>query len=82
LVFGLIAELVGILIWFRRYRTPVLLALVAMHVGIDLTLDILFIYNILILALLALPWGAVIDAVAFGVPLRSRRQPASPEAPA
>ena len=75
LIFGLIAELVGVLVWFRRYRTPVLLALLGMHVGIDLTLDIMFIYNILILALLALPWGAVIDAVAFGVPLRRGRAP-------
>jgi len=63
LVFGLLAELAGILIWFRRFRAPVLFALFMMHIGIDLSLDILFIYNIMILALLAFPWPALIDRV-------------------
>lgn len=61
LTFGLIAELAGVLLWFRRFRTPVLAGLIGMHIGIDLTLDIMFIYNILILALLAIPFTQLFD---------------------
>ncbi|MBV1858164.1 MAG: hypothetical protein KUG77_07100 [Nannocystaceae bacterium] len=61
LAFGLMAELAGVLMWVRRYRMPVVLALLGMHIGVDLTLDILFLHNIMILALLALPWGKLLD---------------------
>ena len=67
--FGLVVELAGVGLWFRRSRPWVLLALIMMHIGIDLTLDILFFYNIAILSLLALPIPAAIDAV-----LRARRR--------
>ncbi len=65
LTFGLLAEFAGVLIWFRRFRTPVLLALMGMHIGIDLTLDIMFLYNIMILALLAIPFPALFDRFVF-----------------
>ncbi|MGH1344873.1 MAG: hypothetical protein ACRBN8_25150 [Nannocystales bacterium] len=74
LAFGLVAELAGVLMWIRRYRMPVLLALLAMHIGVDLTLDILFLHNIMILALLALPWSKLIDAAL----VRVRSAPAAP----
>ncbi len=69
--FGLGIELAGLGLWFRRSRPWVLVGLVAMHVGVDLTLDILFVYNIVMLCLLALPIPMAVDHLAH---LRRRRR--------
>lgn len=58
LTLGLLVELAAVLAWWRRFRLPVLLALVGMHLGAYVTLDILFKWSIAELLLLALPWAA------------------------
>ena len=64
LTFGLVAELLGILSWFERPRPWIFTALIAMHIGIELTMNIYFKYNIYVLLLLAYPWGRGIDWLA------------------
>ncbi|MCK6541807.1 hypothetical protein L6Q79_03880 [bacterium] len=54
--FGLTAELLGFLIWWKRFRPYITLLLVAMHTGISLTMNIRFDSFILQLLILGLPW--------------------------
>ncbi|ARA93925.1 hypothetical protein AWN76_012660 [Rhodothermaceae bacterium RA] len=61
LALGLLAEASAPLIWWRRYRMPVLLALIGMHAGVYLIMGIQFRLFVLELILLALPWSAWID---------------------
>ncbi len=61
LAFGLIAELFSWLVWFRRTRMWVMLAILGLHVGIWLTMDILFILSVYELIILAFPWDEWID---------------------
>lgn len=61
LTFGHLVELSGVLVWWRRFRYPVLLLLVGMHVGIVLSMNIAFWWTTILLALLALPWGSLFD---------------------
>ena len=61
LTFGHLAELSGILAWWRQFRYPVMLLLVGMHFGIVVSMNIVFFWTTALLCLLALPWGAVID---------------------
>lgn len=55
LTFGLLAEACAVLAVFRRYRPFALGALVGMHVGVWLSMDILFDMNLALLTLLAIP---------------------------
>lgn len=61
LTFGLVAELAGVLIWFERTRPYVLTALIVMHLGVEVTLNIFFGQNVYMLAMLAYPWGRALD---------------------
>lgn len=61
LTFGLLAELAAPLMWFRRLRPWVLSALIVMHLGVELSLDIFFGHNIYLLVLLAYPWARGFD---------------------
>lgn len=61
LAFGLLTELFAFLMWWRPLRTPVVLAVIALHVGIDLVMRIFFYLAVIELALLALPWARFID---------------------
>lgn len=61
LTFGLVAELGGFLVWFRRTRVLAITALILMHVGVDLSMDIYFGHNIYILLLLGYPWSRLLD---------------------
>ncbi len=63
LTFGLLAELAGVLMWFRRPRMWVITALIGMHVGVELSLNIYFGHNIYVLVLLGYPWGRWLDRV-------------------
>lgn len=57
LTFGLVAEALGFLMWFSRYRPWIVTALIAMHIGIDFTMNIFFFNNICMLLLVGYPWG-------------------------
>lgn len=62
LVGGLLTELSGGLFWWRRFRLPVGLALIGLHVGIDLVMGIRFLFSIVLLVLLTFPWARWVDA--------------------
>lgn len=61
LVFGLLAELSGILMWWRRFRYPVVMTIVGMHLGIAVAMNIFFDASTYFLILLGLPWAAGLD---------------------
>lgn len=61
LTLGLLLEAAAVLIWWRRFRMPIMLALIGMHVGIYLIMGIQFRLSIIELTLLALPWAAWFD---------------------
>lgn len=63
LSFGHLVELAGVLAWWRRVRYPVMLLLVSMHIGIILSMNIVFFWTTTLLCLLALPWGTFYDRV-------------------
>jgi hypothetical protein len=58
---GLVVELLGPLICWRRIRLPYTTAVLLMHLGIALVFKIYFLWNIGLLILLGYPWGALID---------------------
>lgn len=53
---GLASELSALLLWFRRTRPYSALALILMHLGIEVTLDVYFGHNIYLLAAVGFPW--------------------------
>ncbi len=63
LAFGLLAELGGILIWFRKTRYLIMPVLVAMHIGISISMSIFFEAYVYEMLILGLPWYLLIDHV-------------------
>lgn len=61
LLVGLISELFAFLMWWRPLRTPLVLAVIGLHIGIYWTMNIMFTLTFMQLILLALPWGNWID---------------------
>lgn len=61
LSFGLLVELTGFLLWFRKTRWVQATFLISMHVGIVLTMNIFFGPYIYILLLIGYPWGKFFD---------------------
>ena len=61
LTFGLVTELLAFLMWWRRFRYPVVLLVVSMHLGILVTMNIFFAASTYLLLLLGLPWDRLID---------------------
>ena len=56
LLFGLVAESLSFLMWWRRFRYPIVMLVVTMHFGILVTMNIFFAASTYLLILLALPW--------------------------
>jgi hypothetical protein len=67
---GLLAESASVLLWWRRARRYIMLALAAMHLGIAEVMKIHFVPNVLILLALGLPIAELVDYV--------RARPAAP----
>lgn len=61
LLMGLLLEASAFLLWWKRFRTPVMLALLAMHTGIFFVMNISFTLSMYELVLLALPWPLWLD---------------------
>ena len=61
LTFGLVTEFFAFLMWWRRLRYPVIFAVFALHVGIYVSMNIIFVLSMYELVLLGLPWAAWID---------------------
>lgn len=61
LLFGLIVEFCGFLMWFRKTRYFITPVIIAMHAGVLMTMNIAFNAFTLQLIFLALPWANLID---------------------
>jgi hypothetical protein len=61
LAFGLLAEGLSFLMWYRRFRYPVVLVVLSMHIGIAITMNIFFAASTYLLVLIGVPWFRVID---------------------
>lgn len=61
LTFGLVTELLGCLIWWKRWRSYVTIALIGMHIGIDLTMNIFFKTFTIQLIIMGFPWNRFIN---------------------
>ena len=62
LTIGLLSEFFAWGMWWRKFRLPVLLAVLGLHVGIYLVMNIMFWHTFFELILLAFPWAKWIDA--------------------
>lgn len=64
LTFGLLTELSGFLIWWRRWRPYITLALIGMHIGIDFAMNIFFKAFTIQLIIMGFPWNLWINNLA------------------
>lgn len=63
LTMGLLTELGAFLVWWKRFRMPVMVGLLALHLGIYLVMNIFFVLAFYELILLAFPWPAWLDGI-------------------
>ncbi len=61
LLFGLLTELFAFLSWWKKFRMPVYVAVICLHIGIYLVMNIFFRLATYELILLAFPWSAWLD---------------------
>lgn len=61
LIFGLLAEFFGFLFWFDKTRPYITVALIGMHIGVYLTMSIMFDVYIYELLIIGFPWGVWLD---------------------
>jgi len=61
LLFGLLVEFFSFLMWWRAYRYVIVALVTAMHVGIEISMDIFFPSATYLLILLMVPWHRLID---------------------
>ena len=61
LAFGLITEALAWLVWFRKTRYVAMWAVMGLHIGIWIVMDILFKLSVYEVLLLGLPWALWID---------------------
>ena len=61
LAFGLIAEALAWLVWYKKTRMLLMLGILALHIGIWMTMDILFALSVYELLILTFPWAVWID---------------------
>lgn len=61
LLFGLLTELSGILLWWKRFRPYVITAFILMHVGIYLAMNIFFKTFTIELLIVGYPWNRLIN---------------------
>lgn len=78
---GLATELMAVTIWWPRFRLPALLAILGLHVGIYLTMRIVFAVTTVELVLLTLLWGVWYTNAALSTPPRSAPPVPDREAP-
>lgn len=64
LAFGHLVEFSAVLMWWRRFRRPILFLVLTMHLGIVMTMNIVFWWTTGLLILLAFPWDTLIDRLA------------------
>jgi hypothetical protein len=67
LTVGLVSELLAWTMWWPRFRTLALLAVLGLHAGIYLTMEIVFLVTTGELVLLAVPWACLLDRLVLHV---------------
>ena len=63
LTIGLLSETFAWLMWWRKLRTPILLAVIGLHLGIHMVMNIMFWQTFFELLFLAFPWAVWFDKV-------------------
>lgn len=63
LSFGLITELLGFTIWFKKLRPYIVIMLIGMHIGIDLTMNIFFKTFTIQLIIMGFFWNRYINVI-------------------
>jgi len=63
LLFGMITEFFGFVVWFKRLRFPGMMAILMLHMGIWQAMDIMFALSVWELCILGIPWAIFIDKV-------------------
>ena len=61
LLFGLLAEMTGFLMWWKKFRPFIITALILMHIGIDLSMNIFFTAFTLQLLIMGYSWNKLIN---------------------
>lgn len=61
LLFGWLTEFAGVLVWSPKYRPYIITAIIGMHIGISLTMNIRFDTYVIELLLIGYPWDKLID---------------------
>lgn len=60
---GLLTELFAFLVWWKRFRTIMFIAIIGLHTGIYFTMNILFLSYTIGLFIIGLPWHKIINGV-------------------
>lgn len=61
LIIGIVTEMIGILLWWRKLRSYVILLIIGMHIGIYLSMNIFFLSYMIELILIGFPWYIALD---------------------
>lgn len=61
LLFGWLTEFCGVLMWWKKYRPYITTAVIAMHFGITMTMNIRFDAYVIELLIIGYPWDILID---------------------
>jgi hypothetical protein len=61
LLIGMVTEMTAFLVWFPRFRTLILTAILALHVGIYVSMGILFYLSMILLVILFPFWPGLFD---------------------
>lgn len=61
LTLGLLTELFAFLAWWKKFRMPILIAVIGLHIGIYFVMNIFFKLSVYELVLLAFPWPVWLD---------------------
>lgn len=63
LLFGMLTEFFGFIVWFRKTRFLGMMAILGLHLGIWQAMDIMFALSVWELCILGPPWALLIDRV-------------------
>lgn len=63
LMSGLLIELSGILMWWKKLRPYIITLIIGTHIGIQMTMNIVFMAFMVQLVLMAYPWSSLINSV-------------------
>lgn len=75
LTFGLLTELVAFLMWWKRFRMPVIVAVLGLHLGIYIIMNIMFYLSFIELIFLGFPWAVWIDRFLLASSLQTMLKP-------